>query len=164
MAFNKDAFLQQTIAQALDVTRIPFPEGPVEDLQIKDLSLRDGTNKEGERAGKVWAQLTITYVSHDPDIRAEMKLADEQEATVRQQIFLDLTDDGLLDVSPGRNIALGKIRHAAGQNSNEEWSIMDLKGARIGGARVKHTINKDTQDTYAEVVSVFAADEDESEE
>lgn len=161
MAFNKDAFLQQTVAQALDTTRLPFPEGPHDDLQIKDLSLNSGTVKEGQNAGKTWAQLTIIYMSTDPDVRAEMKLADEQDATVRQQIFLDLTDEGLLDVAPGRNIGLGKVRHAAGQNNDEEWSIMDLKGATVGGVRVKHTINNDTQDVYAEVTAVYSADEDE---
>jgi hypothetical protein len=163
MAFNKDAFLQQTVEQALDTKRIPFPEGPAEDLQIKDISLNSGTVKEGDNAGKTWAQLTVIFLSNDPDVREEMKCVEGQDATVRMQLFLDLTEEGLLDVGPGRNIALGKLRHAAGQNTAEEWSIMDLKGAMIGGAQVKHSMNKDTQDVYAEVTAVFAADEEEDE-
>lgn len=162
MAFNKDAFLQQTIAQALDIKRIPFPEGTHDEgITIKDLSLNSGTVKEGENAGKPWVQLTVIFKSDDPEVRAEMALADEQDATVRRQIFLDLTADGLLDVAPGRNIELGKLRNAAGQNTDEEWALMDLKGAAVGGIQVKHNINKDTQDTYAEVTAVFAEDSDE---
>lgn len=159
--FNKDAFLQQTVAQALDTKRLPFPEGAHEDLQIKDLLINSGTVKEGENAGKTWAQMTVVYVSTDPDVREEMKLADEQDATVRQQFFLDLTDEGLLDVSPGRNIQLGKLRHACGQNTDDEWSPMDMKNATVGGIQVKHRINNDTGDAYAEVTSVFAEDNDD---
>lgn len=161
MAFNKDAFLQQTVEQTLDIKRAPFPEGTHEDLQIKDISLRDGTNKTGENAGKPWVQLTVLFVSTDPDVIEEMKLADGQEAIVRQNFFLDLTDEGMLDVSPGRNINLGKLRHACGQNTADEWSIMDMKGATVGGVRVKHTLNPETDDVYADVTAVFAADEDE---
>jgi len=162
MAFNKDAFLQQTVAAALDTKRIPFPDGTHDEgIVIKDLSLNSGTVKDGENAGKTWAQLTIIYKSNDPDVRKEMNVADDQDATVRQQLFLDLTDDGMLDVSPGRNIALGKVRLAAGQNTDEEWTMLDLKGAAVGGIQVKHNINKDTQDVYAEVTSVFAEDSDE---
>lgn len=163
MAFNKDAFLQQTVAATLDTKRTPFPDGIHEDCQIKDLSIRSGTNKEGENAGKVWAQLTVIYASTDPDVISEMKLSEGQDATVRQQFFLDLTDEGLLDVSPGRNIQLGKVRHAAGQNTDDEWSIMDLKGASVGAIKVKHTINPETSDTYADVTAVFGADEDDNE-
>lgn len=160
MAFNADAFMQQTVEQSMDTARIPFPEGQHEEPQIDDININSGTIGKGERAGRPWAQLVIRYASTDPNVAAEMKLPEDQQAKVTQRIFLDLDENDNLDVSPGRNIELGKLRKAAGQNSDDEWSIAELKGATVGGITVKHRFNE-AGDPYADVVAVFGNDDDD---
>lgn len=137
--FNADSFLQQTVEAKLDTKRIPHPEGDWDTGQIVDLKIKDGTSKE---SGRAWVRLQVAIANTDPQVHADMKLPEDQQPKVYWEEFLDLTEDGTLDVSEGKNIKLGKLRQACGQNSDEEWSIGDLKGAVVG-FRVKHSFNTD---------------------
>ena len=160
MAFNKEAFLNQTVEKVMDTSRPPFPEDIHEDLQITKVDITDGIISKGDRKGKPWAQLNLTLGTNDPDIKAEMKITDEDRmATVRYDVFLDLDDDGNLDVGEGRNIGLGKLRQAVGQNNEDEWTIMDLHLATVPYTQVKHRFNDDG-DAFANVTRVFG-DNDE---
>lgn len=161
-SFNAAAFLNQTVEAVLDTRRIPMPEGEYDVLQIQDVELNSGTVRSGDNAGKTWVQLKCKMVNPDPNVRAEMSLEDDQDAVVYFQEFLDLDDNGNLDVRPGKNVKLGKLRHAAGQNTDEAWTLLDLKGASVGGI-VKHELNKDG-DPYAVLASVYNPSEDEEDE
>lgn len=151
--FNADAFLNQTVEAVLDTQRIPFPAGDHDELQIKDLKVNSGVITKGENAGKTWAQLEVKLVSGDANVRDEMKVEDGQDAAVYYRAFLDLDDAGNLDIRSGKNVQLGKLRQAAGQNSEEAWSLINLRGAVVG-ARVKHKLTE-ANDPYAEVVSIY---------
>jgi hypothetical protein len=158
--FNADSFLQQTVEAKLDTKRVPHPEGDWDEGQIKDLKITSGTAKE---SGKLWVRLQAIIINTDPNVAADMKLGDDQEPQVRWEEFLDLDDNGNLDVSEGKNIKLGKLRQACGQNSDEAWSPMDMKGAPVG-FRVKHQFNNDG-DPYAVCSGVYnPAGDDEDEE
>ncbi len=159
--FNADSFLNQTVEAKLDTKRIPHPEGDWDEGQITDLKIKDGTSKE---SGKTWVRLTATIVNTDPQVKADMKLGEDQVPQVRWEEFIDITEDGTLDVSDGKNIKLGKLRQACGQNSDDEWSLGDLKGATLG-FRVKHQFNNDG-DPYAVCSGVYnpAGDDEEDEE
>lgn len=159
MAFNAESFLQQTVEAKLSTKRIPHPDGIFDEGQIVDLQLKSGTAKE---SGKQWARLEVIIQATDPAIREEMKLPEGQEAKVRFECFLDLDENNNLDVSEGKNIQLGKLRNAAGQNSDESWSIMDLKSAVVG-YKVKHRFNEDG-DAYAVCSSVFNPEGDVEDE
>lgn len=151
--FNADAFLNQTVEAVLDTKRIPMPEGDHDELRVSKIEVKSGTVKEGDNAGNVWARLTVRLVNLDPNVAEEMKLGADAEPTVRWEEFLDLTAEGGLDVSEGKNIKLGKLRHALGQNSDESWTINDMKGAVCGG-RIKHKLNGDG-DAYAVISQVY---------
>ncbi|ATB52668.1 hypothetical protein PVS_32 [Vibrio phage vB_VspS_VS-ABTNL-3] len=159
--FNAESFLNQTVEAKLDVRRIPMPEGDHDEMQITDLSINTGTMKSGERAGETWVQLKAKLVCTDPNVAAEMKLTGDQQPTVYWQEFIDLDENGNLDIADGRNIKLGKLRQACNQNNDDEWSINDLKSATLG-ARITHAFNADG-DPYAVVKAVYnpAGDEDE---
>lgn len=161
--FNADSFLNQTVEAKLDVRRIPMPEGDHDEMQVADLSITSGTVAKGDNAGKLWVQLKAKLVCTDPNVAAEMKLSGDQQPTVYWQEFIDLDDNGQLDISDGKNIKLGKLRQACGQNNEEEWSMNDLKSAVLG-ARVKHAFNNDG-DPYAVVSAVYnpAGDEEDEE-
>ena len=157
--FNADSFLNQTVEKVLDTKRIPMPEGDHDELVVKDLAVTSGTGKE---SGNLWVRLKAKLVCTDPNIKAEMKLTGDAEPTVYWEEFINIDEDGNLDTSDGQNIKLGKLRQACGQNSSEEWSINDLKGAVLG-ARIKWAFNGDG-DPYAVVSSVYNPAGDESEE
>lgn len=156
--FNADAFLNQTVEAVMDTFRVPFPAGDHDDLQIKEVKINSGVNTKGQNVGKTWAQIELKLVSTDPNVRDEMKVEGDQDAAVFYREFLDLDDNGNLDVRSGKNIKLGKIRKAVGQNTEEAWSLINLRGAMIG-ARVKHKLNE-SGDAYAEVSAVYGEEVD----
>lgn len=130
--FNADAFLQQTVAAKMADVRVPVPEGD-HAVQVRELTFRDGTNKDG----KPWVQMTVKAAVLDPNVAAEMEV---EEAFLYSRIFLDLTDDGALALGTNKNVELGKLRTAAGQNSDDEWNLGMLQGAELGFS-VEHTMN-----------------------
>lgn len=158
--FNADSFLNQTVEAKLDTRRIPHPEGDWDEGQITKIEFKDGSNKE---TGKVWVRMSCTVQNTDPQVKDDMKLTGDQMPQVRWEEFLDITEEGSLDVSDGKNIKLGKLRQACGQNNDDEWSINDLKGATLG-FRVKHQFNNDG-DPYAVCSGVYnpAGDGEEEE-
>ena len=69
------------------------------------------------------------------------------EPTVRQTIWLDLTESGSLDFGKGRNVGLGRLRDALGQNeTGKPWQ----PGMMVGGVakiKVTHSIDKRDNET-----------------
>ena len=158
--FNKDAFLNNVVTAKMETARIPFPEGE-HAVNIVDIDIKDGTIKNGENAGKSWAQLILKCDAKDPNVAAEMGFDGDTPARISAFVFLDLDhENGTLAVGPNQNVELGKIRAAVGQNEEgEEWTLMNLRGADMGIV-VKHTLN-DKQETRAEIAGYFNLDDDE---
>jgi hypothetical protein len=94
----------------------------------------------------------ITYEIDDQGVKTATGL---DSPTVRQSVFLDLTPQGKLDMSKGKNIQLGKLREALGLNDpNKSFSFADLPG-RAAIVGVEHTPNeKSPGDVYANVAKV----------
>lgn len=146
--FNADAFLQQTVTEKMADKRVPVPEG--EHLcQIRELSFKDGSTQEG----KPWVQLTMKAAVLDPNVAQEMGV---DEAFLYHRIFLDVTEDQQLATGTNKNVELGKLRTAAGQNGDGEWSLGELQGAEVGFV-VEHKMN-DSGDPSAQVRGFFGED------
>ena len=63
--------------------------------------------------------------------------------------MLDLTPSGSLDTSKGKNIGLGRLREAVGQNKpGQAFSFQNLPGL-MAKITIKHRLVDD--DTFAEV-------------
>lgn len=79
------------------------------------------------------------------------------EPTVYQTIWLDISGSGGLDTSKGKNVGLGKLRDALGQNrEGQPWSPGMLVG-QVALIRVGHSIDKrDNVTVQAEVKAVAA--------
>jgi hypothetical protein len=68
------------------------------------------------------------------------------------RINLDFDDTGKLVNGPNRNVALGQLREALGQNK-PGWTPQQLLGAGPFIGRVKHTSSKtNPEQKFAEVV------------
>ena len=88
------------------------------------------------------------------DQRAKDLLKRDKVLT-RYRFFLDLRSDGSLDTGQDKNVKLGQLRAAVGQNGPQPWNFGMLRGAGPFLARVKQTSDKkDPEVKYAEVTRV----------
>jgi hypothetical protein len=112
----------------------------------------------------------ITKKTQSPFLRVKFKLigdkAEELKArlgfrdpSVSQMYMLDLDSNGSLDDGPNKNVRLGQLRSAAGQNNpGEPWAPRSLEGA--GPFRVQVGQRPDDDDPnkiYNDVKSVAKA-------
>ena len=92
--------------------------------------LIEGVNGKAVTNSKTQEEMIILDVRFevlDDEIREQL---DMDRVLITQGYFCDLTSDGLLDWGTNKNIALGRLRDAVGQNvDGEPWAPGMLKGA-----------------------------------
>jgi hypothetical protein len=142
--FDPDTFLGQETDQIMDTHFKPVPEG--EYTAMIDTVVAKEVNDS--------PVLDITYVILDEAVKVEMN---SERVSVRQSIFVEMEDDGRIALGDNKNVKLGKLREALGQNSGI-WSPRKLAGA--GPVKIK-TVNKpdkiDPETIYSNVQRVTAA-------
>lgn len=146
--FDPNSFLQDTVTGANDTKYIPVPQGEYPAI-IKSVAARqmDKKDKPGEK-------MTVADVVYEIDDATVKEVTGLDNPTVRQSLFLDLTPQGKLDMSKGKNINLGKLREALGLNDpNKPFSFGDLPG-RAAIISVEHTPGKNEGEVYANVGKV----------
>lgn len=141
--FDPNTFLNTEISESNATQYIPVPEGEHQATikSIKPRVLTDGR-----------AVLDVTWVVQDDESKDVTGMA---EPTVRQTLWLDTTEAGGLDFGKGKNVGLGRLRDALGQNQNgKPWA----PGMLIGGVavvKVGHSIDKrDGETINADVKAV----------
>lgn len=123
--FNPDTFLNTTVTDALSTAYVPVPEGEWTGV-IKEIK---------PRAAKDSALLDIVWGVDDQSVVEQTGMANP---IVRQSVFLDITDTGALDKGKGKNVQLGKLREAVGQNQNgKPWQPGMLVG-QVAKIKVTH--------------------------
>ena len=125
--FDPDEFLNTSVEGTLDTRSVPVPEGEWL-ATISGLS----TRVVGQDSKPV---LDVTWKIEDNEKVA--KATGRDVSTVRQTIWLDITESGGLDMSKGKNIQLGRLREAVGQNTSGPWSASMLEG-HTAIVRVEH--------------------------
>lgn len=151
-AFDPTTFMETETSDALATKLIPVPEGEYM-AQISKIEGRKAVNKNQEEM----ALLDITWEVMDPDGKIK-KVTGREKLTVRQTLFLEITAEGALASGEGKNIDLGKLREAVGQNrKGQKWKPSMLAN-QMATVTVKHTPNdKDPESPYANVVRVAKA-------
>jgi hypothetical protein len=145
MNVDPQAFLDQTIQGANSTTRIPIPVGDYPCI-IKDIAYR--TIERKDQPGAMSHVLDVVYAIDDANVREVTGLP---QPTVRQTCWLDLTDEGKLDMSKGKNVDLGRLREALGLNDpSVPFSFNQLKGQACF-VKVVQNPSKDGKETYANV-------------
>lgn len=121
--FDPATFFQTDVQGSFDTSRPPVPPGEYPGV-ISKIDLRSGTSAKG----RPWASLNVIWEIDDEMVRQETGLS---KPTARQNLFLDLTEDGKgLAVGKGKNVDLGVLREAVGQNfSDRPWNFNMLEGA-----------------------------------
>ena len=135
--FDVNAFLGSEITGQSETRYTPIPEG---DNYLAVVSGLKGDNVNG-----------------DPVLRIELSIDDEKarevsgmaEPKVEATLWLDIENGGLA-FGPNKNVQLGRLREAVGQNDPAKpWSPKMLEG-QVCKVAIKHRVN-DNGDRFAKV-------------
>lgn len=139
MSFNPDEFLSGTVAGEMSTEFTPIPEGEYNAVidKVEARSTRNGG-----------AILDVTWIIDDQAVREATGL---ENPKCRQSVFLDITASGGIDVSKGKNIGLGRLREAVGQNGPQAWAPGQLVG-NVARVKVEHRLYEGN--TFADVKRV----------
>lgn len=153
MAFDPEAFMSQTVDQPFETERTLVPEGEyrmaVDDFTSDAVQQIDFTYKKGERAGQPgsFTKFNCPIVILDDKVASDLEL---DKVVVTWQINLDIDDNGQLVWGKNKNITLGQLRAACGQNQAGPWGIPNLRGSKPFMGKVIHRkIKRDDGTSYA---------------
>lgn len=137
--FDVNSLQNAQFTESNSTQNIPIPEGEFKAI----------VDKIGFRTPKSSLILDVTWKIDDPAVTAATGIDNPQ---IRQSIFLDTNDNGGLDFGKGKNVNLGRLRDALGQNnSGQPWSFGMLVG-QVAKVKVKH--RQDGENTYTDVSGV----------
>lgn len=143
--FDAQSFLDATVSSSNDTKVIPVPVGEYMGI-VDKVSPRQWQSKDGTQSG---IALDIVWLVEDSGVKQALG---RETVTVKQGIMLDLTNQGGLDLSKGKNIGLGRLREAVGKNEEGQpfaFSMLPGLSAKIS---VSHRVSG--EDTFAEVKAV----------
>lgn len=119
--FNTDQFLSTEHKGAMDTKLIPCDKGEYR-AQINTLKARK-LEKEGEEPRII---MDVLWEVLD---ESQKKKTGLEKVFAKQGIFCDVLPNGSLDMGKGKNIQLGQLREALGQNrSDRPWAPKMLIG------------------------------------
>lgn len=145
MSFDADSFLNAAVSGSNSTKVIPVPIGEYQGV-IEKVAPRQWQSKDGSTTG---ISLDIFWLIEDQGVK---EFLGRDTVQCKQGIMLDTTPQGGLDMSPGKNVGLGRLREAVNQNDpTQPFSFHNLPG-QMAKVSVKHRI--DGEDTYAEVKAV----------
>lgn len=150
--FDVNAFMSENIDAPLDTKIDPIPEGEhLGQIGIgdKDVDVATGISPKNN---KPWMRCDLMIDLSDPNLLAQLK---REKVRARYGVMIDLNDSGKLDTRPQRNVTLGKLRDAVGQNKPGLWNFNMLKGQPIK-VKIKHRV-LDNGDIVSDVVGVTRA-------
>lgn len=146
--FDVEALLETQIEGSLSTSRDPIPEGDytgvVDDIKARTITMRDGDEK---------VIVSVMWNIDDAEVAAELGV---DNLRCKQDLWVDLTDEGGLDLGKGKNIDLGRLREALGQNGDRAWTFQHLVG-KTATLEIIQVPDKDDPDTiYNRVKTVTA--------
>ncbi len=151
MGLNTEEFLQTTTEAALDDHLEPCPPGEWTAVTGKP-AIYDFVFQKGDRVGETGFRMTVKYTIQDQEVKDH---CERDVVSVTASILLDMTDDNTgLDMGKGKNIGLGALRSALGQNvPGAAWSPAMIEGQPI---KVKIKAGVYEERVTAEVAAVTA--------
>jgi hypothetical protein len=138
--FDPNVFLSQEIKGANDTKFTPFPKGEW-NCFVKELGMDEYEGKP---------ILIVTWSCLDDEVKKTMGV---EAPTIQDRIFLDY-ENGVLQFGMNKNIKLGRLREAVGQNdAKQKWNFNMLNGAGPVKLMVDHVPGKGEQagETFARI-------------
>lgn len=152
--FSPDSFLDATTTEE-SVKRPPLPAGRDFISNIKSIKSRTWQGKTDPTKGGIVVDVQHEFdLSAYPEVRAA--LGGLEKVVITDGIMLDLTEQGNIDYSPGKNGKLRQYRDATGLNvAGQPFSIRMFEG-RMVRARIKHVPNKDLPNEFYDNIETVA--------
>lgn len=144
--FDPEQFLNTQTEGANSTDYILPPPGEYVSIVGERIAARNITTKNGEQV-----VVDIPYELQSPDISG---ITHKKQNFAKKSVFLDMTSEGTLDMAPGANVELGRVRAAAHQNDpGRPWAFKMLVGtaARVN---VVHRTDAATGRIFADVREV----------
>lgn len=147
--FDAAAFMNTEVSEPLDTKLPTIPAGDYKAI------VGDGENDVKARPiSDEQIVMDVTWKLIDCDEIAKNLGLPPELMRVRQGVFIDF-ENGAIATGTAKNVQLGRLREALGQNKGKAWNPGMLRGA--GPCTVK-VVNKPAQDgsgdIYANVVKV----------
>src|SRR5687768_6069829 len=127
--FNPATFMQTTTDEATSTEVILIREGDYTAVSgpINEDSFKEIPIVNGPRAGEKSYQMNVKWQLDDPEGKLQEELG--RPPVAMQNIWLDIGKDGSMEMGKGRNVELGLLREALGQNaSGRNWSPVMVGG------------------------------------
>lgn len=156
MAFDLDSFMNATVDAPMETSFPVCPEGEWPFIFDGDPKMLEVKNIKGisKNTGNPYDfhQMELVALCQSDKVKADMG---RDKVLVRLRVNLDFDPSGRLATGVGKNIILGQVRDALGQNT-PGWSPRQLLGAGPFIGRVKHSEGSDGR-KYADITAVARA-------
>ena len=133
--FSPEQFLDMQVTESNSTELIPIPIGDylaiADKVEVKQWAKKDDPSVSG-------LKLQITWAIDDQAVK---ELLGRDKVTIRQDIMLDLTDGGTLDMGKGRNVGLGRLREAVDLNIPGQAFSFTMIPGRMAKVSVKQRLD-----------------------
>jgi hypothetical protein len=143
VAFDAQNFLETNLNAPLDTQRPQLPSG-VYEAQIVKVNPPEKINTKKGEAVVFKVGIQVTNPPQDGN----------DYGPLDYMIFLDINESGGLDTGKGKNVGLGRLRNAVGQNTAKGWNPNDLLGQELNIKVDQRQDNNDPDVYYAQIKSV----------
>jgi hypothetical protein len=151
MSFDPDAFMNMP-ADPMKTNYENIREGEflfmIEEVKFDEMKWND--KNTGEPRSVPLLRLTCVLMDGNGGAEEKARLG-RDKLTVRADLTLDLDSNGKMDGGPNKNVKLGQLRAALGQNT-PGWTPSQFQGAGPFVGKVTHRSDKnDPTKKYAEI-------------
>jgi hypothetical protein len=135
MSFDPSQFINTTVQGPMSTAYVVCPEGEwravvSDDGEINSWFREVKWNDKQTGQEKTAVGVKIPFRIIDEKARQIAKRGPEEKLYAFLDAFLDIDAQGGLDLSEGKNVKLGQLRNALGQNAaGQAWSFGMLRGA-----------------------------------
>jgi hypothetical protein len=151
MSFNPENLLDLSADAPMSTREALLPEGDYEG-SIESVKGRQTTSEKGTYN---WLDFQVKVDGGHLTTSGQTvsEITGRPSTLLRYSMSIDLNDAGGLSAEQGKNVQLGRLREAVGQNAKGPWTPRNLIGARARFA-LKHRFDKnDPSIVYQEIRS-----------
>lgn len=152
--FDADAFMNSTYDEPMATSMQGMPDGEYTAMvgDFDSSALKTVNTKNGER--KV---LEIPFLLQDNDGSLQAKLGPRDQYLHRESYWLDFDESGRLSSGPDKNVRLGQLRAALGQNeAGKPWAPAMMRNMGPLRIAIKTTSDKNDPDKKYTNISKYA--------
>lgn len=144
--FNPEALLDTTYEESPPDHYTPIDEGEYP-LKIKNINVRRQTTNDG----RAFHVADVDFIVEDEGVKAKLNMP---EPSARMSIFLDLNEQGQLDMGTNKNVKVGALKKAVGLKEGRKWSFRHMIDCTCYGKIKQEADRNDPERIYSRVVTV----------